>query len=133
MIGYFKNSNLPTFIIDRLGKNDAPEKQQRNLLLGILVASLVVVFILQMGWMEKSISWTKWGGLFLTFVIAGIGIASALPLGIILALGRRSKLKAVSVLSMGFHRSVSFCAVNNSVVYGNHYVPSVYARGFCPQ
>ena len=101
-IGYFKNDNLPNFMLERLGKSSAPEKQQRNILLGILAACLVVVFIWQLSWMEKSISWTRWGGLFLTFVIAGIGIASALPLGIILALGRRSKLKAVSILSTGF-------------------------------
>ena len=101
-IGYFKNTNLPNFIIDRLGKNDAPEKQQRNILLSILAVCLVVVFVWQLSWVEESISWTKWGGLFLTFVISGIGIASALPGGILLALGRRSKLGAVSFLSMAF-------------------------------
>lgn len=33
----------------------------------------------------------KWGGLMLTLVIAAIGMAAALPLGVLLALGRRSK------------------------------------------
>ena len=31
-----------------------------------------------------------WGGLFLTVVIAGVGIVISLPLGVALALGRRS-------------------------------------------
>jgi general L-amino acid transport system permease protein len=40
--------------------------------------------------------------LFLTMVIAGVGIASALPGGIILALGRRSRLPVIRVLSTAF-------------------------------
>ena len=55
-----------------------------------------------MGWSVSSVSWTKWGGLFLSMVIAGIGIASALPGGIFLALGRRSTLPVIRVLSTAF-------------------------------
>ena len=44
----------------------------------------------------------KWGGGFLTLLLGGIGIVFALPLGIVLALGRRSKLPVVSVLSVMF-------------------------------
>jgi general L-amino acid transport system permease protein len=40
--------------------------------------------------------------LFLTLVISGIGIASALPGGILLALGRRSRLPVIKVLSTAF-------------------------------
>jgi general L-amino acid transport system permease protein len=40
--------------------------------------------------------------LFLTFVVAGIGIASALPGGIILALGRRSEMPVARALSISF-------------------------------
>lgn len=40
---------------------------------------------------------SKWGGLMLTLVIATVGIAGALPLGIILALGRRSNMPAIKV------------------------------------
>jgi general L-amino acid transport system permease protein len=43
-----------------------------------------------------------WGGLFLTLVIAGVGIAVSLPLGIVLALGRRSDMPVVQWLSIGF-------------------------------
>jgi len=102
IIGYFYNTNLLDFLIRRIGKNSAPEKQQRNILLGIFAAAFVAVFVWQLNWSVESISWTRWGGLFLTFVIAGIGIASALPGGIILALGRRSKLPIVRVLSTTF-------------------------------
>jgi len=43
-----------------------------------------------------------WGGLFLTLVIAGVGIVLSLPIGVMLALGRRSKLPIVSLLSTIF-------------------------------
>ena len=44
----------------------------------------------------------QWGGLTLTLVIAAVGIAGALPLGILLALARRSQLPIVRVLSVIF-------------------------------
>ena len=45
----------------------------------------------------SSVATSQWGGLMLTLVIATVGIAGALPLGIVLALGRRSTLPAVRV------------------------------------
>lgn len=44
----------------------------------------------------------KWGGLFLTLVIAGTGIAASLPIGILFALGRRSEMPAVRAVSIAF-------------------------------
>ncbi len=44
----------------------------------------------------------QWGGLTLTLIIAAVGIAGALPLGILLALGRRSRMPVVRVLSVIF-------------------------------
>jgi len=41
-----------------------------------------------------------WGGFMLTLVIAAVGIVLALPLGILLALGRRSELPVVHLLSV---------------------------------
>lgn len=102
IIGVFTGKSLSEFIIARLGMNDAPEKNQRNLLLGITGVILAAVFFWQTGWHLEEVTWTKWGGLFLTMVISGVGIASALPGGIILALGRRSKLPIIRVLSTSF-------------------------------
>ena len=102
IIGVTSGSSLPEFLIRKLGKQDAEEKSQHRILLGILLASFAVVYLWQMGWEVEGVSWTKWGGLFLTMVISGIGIASALPGGIILALGRRSRLPVIRVLSTAF-------------------------------
>jgi general L-amino acid transport system permease protein len=102
IIGVTSGNSLPEFLIRKLGKQDAEEKGQRKILFGILLASFVVVYLWQMGWNVEGVSWTKWGGLFLTLVISGIGIASALPGGIILALGRRSRLPVIRILSTAF-------------------------------
>lgn len=43
-----------------------------------------------------------WGGLFLTLVVAGTGMATALPIGILLALGRRSELPVIKTVCVSF-------------------------------
>jgi general L-amino acid transport system permease protein len=43
-----------------------------------------------------------WGGVLVTIVVASVGIVASLPFGIVLALGRRSQMPAVKVLSIAF-------------------------------
>jgi general L-amino acid transport system permease protein len=43
-----------------------------------------------------------WGGLLVTLVVASVGIAGAFPIGIVLALGRRSRMPIVRWVSVGF-------------------------------
>ncbi|NRB18801.1 MAG: amino acid ABC transporter permease [Rhodobacteraceae bacterium] len=102
LVGLTKDVGLDTFVLEALGKTKAPDKTQRNLLIVLAVALFVVANLWVSTWALEGVSWTKWGGLFLTLVISGIGIASSLPGGILLALGRRSELPVVRVLSTGF-------------------------------
>jgi len=44
----------------------------------------------------------KWGGLSLTLLLAYVGIVAALPLGVILALGRRSEMPVIRTFCIGF-------------------------------
>lgn len=59
--------------------------------------SLVAILILMMGGILglKPVSYERWGGLPLTLFISIGGIVGAYPLGILLALGRRSKMIAI--------------------------------------
>jgi general L-amino acid transport system permease protein len=43
-----------------------------------------------------------WGGLMLTLIVSGVGILGSLPIGILLALGRRSSLPVIQALSVAF-------------------------------
>ena len=59
----------------------------------------------------------QWGGLTLTLIIASVGIAGALPLGVLLALGRRSKMPVVKWFSIIFieRNEISKC---NIIMFG---------------
>jgi general L-amino acid transport system permease protein len=50
----------------------------------------------------KPVDTSLWGGLMVTLVVAGVGIVASLPFGIVLALGRRSKLPIVKFFSVMF-------------------------------
>lgn len=45
---------------------------------------------------------TKYGGLMLTIIVGLVGIAGSLPIGVALALGRRSDLPVVRIICVGF-------------------------------
>ena len=62
------------------------------------VFPVIAFFLLNGGFGLESVSTNKWGGLLVTLVLGCTGIALAFPLGIILALGRRSNLPVISMM-----------------------------------
>lgn len=55
------------------------------------------------GWFGlEPVESTKWGGLMLTLVIAYVGIIASLPIGVLLALGRRSEMPIIRGLCIVF-------------------------------
>ncbi len=69
----------------------------------LLIYPVLAFWLLHGGFMGLStVSTSQWGGLMLTLVIAAVGIAGALPLGILLALGRRSEMPAIRVICVTF-------------------------------
>lgn len=64
-------------------------------LAGAFVAFLVVVAF-------GGVKWDDWGGLLLTLFLAVGGIALSFPIGVLLALGRRSSLPAVRAVCVGY-------------------------------
>jgi general L-amino acid transport system permease protein len=50
----------------------------------------------------REVETALWGGLMLTIVVALVGMIVSLPFGVLLALGRRSRMPAVRVLSVIF-------------------------------
>lgn len=50
----------------------------------------------------STVETAKWGGLFLTLVVAGVGIVASFPIGIALALGRHSEMPVVKALCVAF-------------------------------
>lgn len=69
------------------------------------IASIPVTFVLLAGIGSTplpSVSSNVWGGLLLTIVLAATGIILSFPLGVLLALGRRTTLPAVRMLSTAY-------------------------------
>ena len=59
---------------------------------------IIAFFLLNGGLGLQEVSTNKWGGLLVTLVLGCTGIALAFPLGVILALGRRSNLPVISMM-----------------------------------
>ena len=96
------NIGIYTWVVKTTGFSTKNEHQHKYpVLLCGLVAIIIVAFLID-DITFKYMSNNLWGGLFLTLVISGIAIASALPAGIILALGRRSKMTVIRVLCVAF-------------------------------
>jgi len=68
---------------------------------------VVAFFLLVGGWFGlKYVGTSLWGGLLVTLVLSFVGISVSLPLGILLAIGRRSKLVGIKLLSVVFIETV---------------------------
>ncbi|MFC3853160.1 amino acid ABC transporter permease [Salinispirillum marinum] len=84
--------------------------------IGTLTVYPVVSFILLYGnsFGLPQVQTSSWGGLTLTLVIAVVGVVLALPIGIVLALGRRSDMpivRFVSTIFIEFWRGVPLITV----------------------
>ncbi len=70
--------------------------------LGVIAAMLVIAVILDIDFGLVPVETANWGGLLVTLVVSVTGIAASLPLGILLALGRRSRMPVVRLFSVIF-------------------------------
>ena len=66
------------------------------------VALLLVAILLKWDFGLEYVETSQWGGLLVTLVVAITGIVFSLPVGILLALGRRSNMPIVKYFSIGF-------------------------------
>ena len=84
----------------------APYKRL-NAILFFAVFPFLAFWLLLGGFFGLSyVETSLWGGLLVTLVISYVGITVSLPLGVLLALGRRSKMPAVKLLSVIFIETV---------------------------
>ena len=81
----------------------------------LVALPIVAYWLLHGGFLGlETVPTSAWGGLMLTVVIAAVGICGAMPLGILLALGRRSKMPAIKVIcvtTIEFWRGVPLITV----------------------
>ncbi len=76
-------------------------RNQKLKIAAILLLPIVATFLLSGGVFGLShVETSKWGGLLLTLVIATVGIVLSFPIGVLLALGRQSRLPIIKTLSV---------------------------------
>ena len=71
-------------------------------LVGGWLLSFPWTLIMLRGFGENAVMTTNWGGLLLTLILAAVGIVFCFPLGVLLALGRRSTLPAIKWVSTAY-------------------------------
>lgn len=62
----------------------------------LMVFPFIAYALIHGAWFGLKVAETdQWGGFLLTFILAAVGIVAALPIGIIMALGRRSEMPII--------------------------------------
>lgn len=85
----------------RLSPPDDPRRAARRMATYLLIVTPVLMFVLIYGFFSvlPLTDTRRWGGLLLTIMLTFVGIVASFPLGVLLALGRRSSLPVVSGFS----------------------------------
>jgi general L-amino acid transport system permease protein len=65
----------------------------------VLVAAVVAVAAGSLWLLASGVGWDSWGGAMINLVLAAVSILLSFPLGVLLALGRRSSLPVIRMLS----------------------------------
>jgi len=76
--------------------------QRGRLLMFSMLYPVIAFFLIHGGLGLEIVESSKFGGFMLTLIIGVTGIVGSLPLGIVLALGRRSTMPAVQIVCVAF-------------------------------
>jgi general L-amino acid transport system permease protein len=80
----------------------------------------------------EEVSTSKWGGLMLTMLMAVVSIVLCFPLGVLLALGRQSKLPAVRGFSIGYIEIIRGLPLISILFMGQVMIPMFLPEGVRP-
>ncbi|HEX7022881.1 MAG TPA: amino acid ABC transporter permease [Trueperaceae bacterium] len=69
------------------------------------------------------VSTKEWGGFMLTLILSAVGIGLSLPIGIVLALGRRSQLPVIKIFCIGFIELIRGAPLITWLFIGSLFVP----------
>ena len=89
-------------LIQLFGSANPAAKANLKLLAIVAGGLLAAMLILKIDFGLEYVETSQWGGLLVTLVVAITGIVASLPLGILLALGRRSKMPIVKYFCVTF-------------------------------
>ncbi len=105
-------------------------RPKRLILLSLVVFGLLAVLADKVG--LPRVDTGLWGGMTVTFLISAVGIVFSLPLGVLLALGRRSKLPAIQLLSVIFIEFVRGVPLITVLFMANTMLPLFVPQEYSP-
>jgi general L-amino acid transport system permease protein len=117
-----------------------PDAVQLALIVGALIASTrslgrrpirwavigliaVAVLSVQLSTGEGGVGWDDWGGLHLTLFVTFAGIALSFPLGVLVALGRRSSLPVLRSMSVTYIEAIRGVPLVALLFMGQYVIP----------
>lgn len=105
-------------------------RPKRLILIAMIIFGLIAVLANSIG--LPRVDTGLWGGMMVTFLIAAVGIVFSLPLGVILALGRRSRLPAIQLLSVIFIEFVRGVPLITVLFMANTMLPLFVPQEYSP-
>jgi len=99
----------------------------RRLVIGGWLLSFPLVIVVLRGF--GGVAPLEWGGLLLNVLVAVVGIVLSFPIGIFLALGRRSTFPAVRVVSVGVIELVRGAPLYTWLLFGVFVLPFLLPAG----
>lgn len=96
------------------------------------IAFLLTIWLIGGGLGLKSVSTNDWGGLMLTILMAIVSIFLSFPLGILLALGRQSKLPVIKIFSIGYIEIIRGLPLISILFMGQIMIPLFLPDGMRP-
>jgi len=105
-------------------------RPKRLILLAMVIFGLIAMLANSAG--LPRVDTGLWGGMTVTFLIAAVGIVFSLPLGVLLALGRRSKLPAIQLLSVIFIEFVRGVPLITVLFMANTMLPLFVPQEYSP-
>lgn len=96
------------------------------------VAFLISLWLIGGGLGLEEVSTSRWGGLTLTMLMAVVSIVLCFPLGVLLALGRQSKLPVVRGFSIGYIEIIRGLPLISILFMGQVMIPMFLPEGVRP-
>jgi general L-amino acid transport system permease protein len=100
--------------------------------LGWFITYFINLWLLGGGLMLESVGTSDWGGLTLTLLLAISGIALCFPIGLLMALGRRSDLPVVKGLSIAYIELIRGVPLISILFMGQVMIPLFLPEGMRP-
>ena len=107
-------------------------RRMKLYLLAWFVSPIVIFFIIKGSdtFGLTQVDTRHWGGVMLTVILSVVGIVFAFPVGLALALGRRSKMPVINMLSVGYIELIRGVPLITVLFMSSIMLPLFFPEGF---